>query len=150
MKNLSKHKDKVNARELLVQALYEFSFGHNDAKKIEESFRKDFTKTKVDYIFFRNMFSYITSNSKRLKDLIYKSAELELFGIKNIETMEENILLISLAESELEKIHKNILIYEGVRLSKKFGADNSYKFINATLEKLESINENTCFIWSYC
>tara|TARA_A100001388_G_C28767580_1_gene501710 strand:+ start:1807 stop:2229 length:423 start_codon:yes stop_codon:yes gene_type:complete len=140
MKNLSKHKDKVNARELLVQALYEFSFGHNDAKKIEESFRKDFTKTKVDYIFFRNMFSYITSNSKRLKDLIYKSAELELFGIKNIETMEENILLISLAESELEKIHKNILIDEGVRLSKKFGADNSYKFINATLEKILESN----------
>ena len=50
MKNLSKHKDKVNARELLVQALYEYSFGHNDAKTIEESFRKDFTKTKVDYI----------------------------------------------------------------------------------------------------
>lgn len=140
MKNLSKHKDKVNARELLVQALYEFSFGHNDAKKIEESFRKDFTKTKVDYIFFRNMFSYITSNSKRLKDLIYKSAELELFGIKNIETMEENILLISLAESGLEKIHKNILIDEGVRLSKKFGADNSYKFINATLEKILESN----------
>ena len=140
MKNLSKHKDKVNARELLVQALYEFSFGHNDAKKIEESFRKDFTKTKVDYIFFRNMFSYITSNSKRLKDLIYKSAELELFGIKNIETMEENILLISLAESELEKIHKNILIDEGVRLSKKFGADNSYKFINASLEKILESN----------
>tara|TARA_Y100001970_G_scaffold73223_1_gene92881 strand:+ start:1754 stop:2176 length:423 start_codon:yes stop_codon:yes gene_type:complete len=140
MKNLSKHKDKVNARELLVQALYEFSFGHNDAKKIEESFRKDFTKTKVDYIFFRNMFSYITSNSKRMKDLIYKSAELELFGIKNIETMEENILLISLAESELEKIHKNILIDEGVRLSKKFGADNSYKFINATLEKILESN----------
>ena len=39
MKNLSKHKDKVNARELLVQALYEFSFGHNDAESIEESFR---------------------------------------------------------------------------------------------------------------
>ena len=54
MKNLSKHKDKVNARELLVQALYEYSFGHNDAKTIEDSFRKDFTKTKVDYIFFRN------------------------------------------------------------------------------------------------
>ena len=48
MKNLSKH--KVNARELLVQAL-RISFGHNDAESIEESFRKDFTKTKVDYIF---------------------------------------------------------------------------------------------------
>ena len=140
MKNLSKHKDKVNARELLVQALYEYSFGHNDAKTIEESFRKDFTKTKVDYIFFRNIFTHITNNFKRLKDSLHRSAELELFGIKNIETMEENILLLSLAENELENTHKNILIDEAVRLSKKFGADNSYKFINATLEKILKSN----------
>ena len=112
MKNLSKHKDKVNARELLVQALYEYSFGHNDAKTIEDSFRKDFTKTKVDYIFFRNIFGHITSNFDRLKNLVHQSAELELFGIKSIETMEENILLLSLAESELENTHKNILIDE--------------------------------------
>ena len=140
MKNLSKHKDKVNARELLVQALYEYSFGHNDAKTIEDSFRKDFTKTKVDYIFFRNLFGHITSNFDRLKNLVHQSAELELFGIKSIETMEENILLLSLAESELENTHKNILIDEAVRLSKKFGADNSYKFINATLEKILKSN----------
>ena len=140
MKNLSKYKDKVNARELLVQALYEYSFGHNDAKTIEDSFRKDFTKTKVDYIFFRNIFGHITSNFDRLKNMVHQSAELELFGIKNIETMEENILLLSLAESELENTHKNILIDEAVRLSKKFGADNSYKFINATLEKILKSN----------
>ena len=140
MKNLSKHKDKVKARELLVQALYEYSFGHNDAKTIEDSFRKDFTKTKVDYIFFRNIFGHITSNFDRLKNLVHQSAELELFGIKSIETMEENILLLSLAESELENTHKNILIDEAVRLSKKFGADNSYKFINATLEKILKSN----------
>ena len=140
MKNLSKHKDKVNARELLVQALYEYSFGHNDAKTIEDSFRKDFTKTKVDYIFFRNIFGHITSNFDKLKNLVHQSAELELFGIKSIETMEENILLLSLAESELENTHKNILIDEAVRLSKKFGSDNSYKFINATLEKILESN----------
>ena len=130
----------MNARELLVQALYQYSFGHNDAKTIEESFRKDFTKTKVDYIFFRNIFTHITNNFKRLKDSVHRSAELELFGIKNIETMEENILLLSLAENELENTHKNILIDEAVRLSKKFGADNSYKFINATLEKILESN----------
>jgi len=75
-----------------------------------------------------------------LKDSVHSSAELELFGIKSIETMEENILLLSLAENELENTHKNILIDEAVRLSKKFGADNSYKFINATLEKILESN----------
>ena len=136
MKNLSQHKEKVNARELLVQALYEYSFGHNEAKSIEESFRKDFTKTKVDYIFFRNTFNHITENIKQLKETILESAELEFFGIKSIETMEENILLIIMAENVLDETPREILIDEGVRLSKKFCSENSYKFINATLEKI--------------
>ena len=136
MKNLSHHKEKVNARELLVQALYEYSFGHNEAKSIEESFRKDFTKTKVDYIFFRNTFNHITENIKQLKETILESAELEVFGIKSIETMEENILLIIMAENVLDETPREILIDEGVRLSKKFCSENSYKFINATLEKI--------------
>ena len=136
MKNLSQHKEKVNARELLVQALYEYSFGHNEAKSIEESFRKDFTKTKVEYIFFRNTFNHITENIKQLKETILESAELEVFGIKSIETMEENILLIIMAENALDQTPREILIDEGVRLSKKFCSENSYKFINATLEKI--------------
>ena len=136
MKNLSQHKEKVNARELLVQALYEYSFGHNEAKSIEESFRKDFTKTKVDYIFFRNTFNYIVENIAQLKEIILESAELEVFGIKSIEIMEENILLIIMAENTLDKTPREILIDEGVRLSKKFCSENSYKFINATLEKI--------------
>ena len=136
MKNLNRHKEKVNARELLVQALYEYSFGHNEAKSIEESFRKDFTKTKVDYIFFRNTFNHITENIKQLKENILESAELEVFGIKSIEIMEENILLVIMAESALDETPREILIDEGVRLSKKFCSENSYKFINATLEKI--------------
>ena len=136
MKNLSQHKEKVNARELLVQALYEYSFGHNEAKSIEESFRKDFTKTKVDYIFFRNTFNYIVENIVQLKKTILESAELEVFGIKSIEIMEENILLIIMAENILDETPREILIDEGVRLSKKFCSENSYKFINATLEKI--------------
>ena len=136
MKNLSQHKEKVNARELLVLALYEYSFGHNEAKSIEESFRKDFTKTKVDYIFFRNTFNHITENIKQLKENILESAELEVFGIKSIEIMEENILLVIMAESALDETPREILIDEGVRLSKKFCSENSYKFINATLEKI--------------
>jgi N utilization substance protein B len=136
MKNLSQFKEKVNARELLVQALYEFSFGHNSAKSIEDSFRKDFRKTKIDYIFFRNIFGHITKNISDQKKIISEVSELEMFGIKSVGTMEENILLIIKAESELEKTPREILINEGVRLSKKFCSENSYKFINATLEKI--------------
>ena len=136
MKNLSQYKEKVNARELLVQALYEFSFGHNSAKSIEDSFRKDFRKTKIDYILFRNIFSHITKDISELKIGVSEIAEVEMFGIKTIEVMEMNIILIIQAESSLEQTPREILIDEGVRLSKKFCSQNSYKFINATLEKI--------------
>ncbi|MFL2691139.1 MAG: hypothetical protein ACJ0F8_00870 [Gammaproteobacteria bacterium] len=68
MKNLARFKDKVNARNLLVQAMYEFSFGHNASSEIEESFIKNYTKTKVDYIFFKNIFRFLTKSHKELQE----------------------------------------------------------------------------------
>ena len=46
MKNLAKHKDKVNARNLVVQAMYEFSFGHNSAEENRRIIQKKFYKNK--------------------------------------------------------------------------------------------------------
>ncbi|MBL6819827.1 MAG: transcription antitermination protein NusB [SAR86 cluster bacterium] len=136
MKNLARYKEKVNARNIMVQAMYQLSFGHNTAKEIEDSFVKEFTKTKVDYIFFKNIFKYTVKNNDALKERIYTKSDLELFGIKKIDVMEENILMLILSEHELDQTPKNILIDEAVRLSKKFGADNAYKFVNATLDTL--------------
>jgi|TARA_X000000950_G_scaffold43097_1_gene48147 N utilization substance protein B len=135
-KNLARYKEEVNARELLVQAFYELSFGHNDPKIIENSFTKNFVKTKVNYIFFKDIFQFVVKNKADLKKQIKNKAELEMFGILKVETMEENILFIALAEAELFQTPKAVLIDEGIRLSKKFGADSSYKFVNATLEKI--------------
>ena len=136
MKNLARFKEKVNARNIMVQAMYQLSFGHNSAKEIEDSFVKEFTKTKVDYIFFKNIFKYTVNNNDALKERIYSKSDLELFGIKKIDVMEENILMLILSEYELDQTPKNILIDEAVRLSKKFGANNAYKFVNATLDTL--------------
>ena len=102
MKNLAKHKDKVNARNLVVQAMYEFSFGHNSAEEIEESFRKNFTKTKVDYIFFRNVFQHATKNFQEYEKLLMEKSDLSLFGIESIERMEKNILIMAISESFLK------------------------------------------------
>ena len=79
---------------------------------------------------------YTVKNNDALKEQIYSKSDLELFGIKKIDVMEENILMLVLSEYKLDQTPKNILIDEAVRLSKKFGADNAYKFINATLDTL--------------
>jgi N utilization substance protein B len=85
---------------------------------------------------FRNIFSHITKDISELKKVVSEIAEVEMFGIRTIEVMEMNIILIIQAESSLEQTPREILIDEGVRLSKKFCSQNSYKFINATLEKI--------------
>ena len=53
MKNLSKFKDKVNARNLLVQAMYEFSSATIQPKRLKNLLLKITFKTKVDYIFLK-------------------------------------------------------------------------------------------------
>ena len=70
VKNLARFKEKVNARNIMVQAMYQLSYGHNTAKEIEDSFVKDFTKNKVDYIFFKHIFKYAVKNNNALKERI--------------------------------------------------------------------------------
>ena len=65
-----------------------------------------------------------------------EKSDLSLFGIESIERMEKNILIMAISESVTEKTPNEILLDESVRLSKKFGSDNSYKFVNASLEQI--------------
>ena len=96
----------------------------------------ELTRIKCTRGNFKNIFKYTVKNNDALKEQIYSKSDLELFGIKKIDVMEENILMLILSEYELDQTPKNILIDEAVRLSKKFGADNAYKFVNATLDTL--------------
>ena len=59
----------------MVQAMYQLSFGHNTAKEIEDSFVKELTKTKVDYIFFKNIFKYTVKNNDALKEQIISKSD---------------------------------------------------------------------------
>ena len=45
--------------------------------------------------------------------------------------MEENLMVLAISEQETESTPKSIIIDESVRLAKKFGTENSYKFVNA-------------------
>ncbi len=50
--------------------------------------------------------------------------------------VEQAILLLAYAESKVIKTPKVVLIDEAVELAKEFGDEDSYKLINATLDKV--------------
>ena len=57
-------------------------------------------------------------------------------SLSQLDPIERNILRMSLFELMNNKINDVIVINEAIRLSKKFGSSEGYKFVNAILDKL--------------
>ena len=62
---------------------------------------------------------------------------IESLSIKNtsVELIDKSILYFAINEMLFGELDKPIVIDESLRLSKKFSSPESYKFINASLDK---------------
>ena len=57
-------------------------------------------------------------------------------SIKQLDPIERNILRIAIYELEKKELEPAIVISEAIRMSKKYGSTDGYKFVNAVLDKL--------------
>ena len=57
-----------------------------------------------------------------------------------MELIDKSILFYGIYELENKELPKEIAIDECIRLSRKFSSPDSYKFINAYLDKLSKLN----------
>ena len=53
-----------------------------------------------------------------------------------IELIDKAILCLGIIEMDMEIAPRNVVIDECIRLTKKFSNPDSYKFINASLDKI--------------
>jgi N utilization substance protein B len=121
------------ARRLLLQALYQAQIaGHDVAELIEQfSVRDEFATVDSDY------FCVV------LKDVLSRTVELDKLidgfldrPIRQLDPIEHALLWIGAAElSAQANVPINVIINEAVELAKEFGAQDSYRYINAVLDK---------------
>ena len=131
MKNLANFKIAVRTREYLIQAIFQMLFDNQKAIKIIKQFKEEHKTKKVDFKMFSASIKSIEKNKERI------GAAIESLSIKNssIELIDKSILYFAINEMLFGELDKPITIDESLRLSKKFSSPDSYKFINASLDK---------------
>ena len=131
MKNLANFKIAVRTREYLIQAIFQMLFDNQKAIKIIKQFKEEHKLKKVDFKMFSSSMKSIEKNKDKIE------ASIASLGIKNssIELIDKSILYFAINEMLFGELDKLVTIDESLRLSKKFSSPDSYKFINAGLDK---------------
>ena len=132
MKNLSNFKIIIKTREYLIQAIYQMLFSNDDIQKIITQFKEEHKDKKVDFIEFSDSLESIDKNMKAIESVI-KSADI---SSSSIELIDKSILIFAINEMFYGTLDKPVIIDESIRLAKKFSSPDSYKFLNATLDKI--------------
>ena len=133
MKNLAKHKIAVKTREVLVQAIYQHLFDKTPPKEILEQFRKEHRPEKVDFKRFKLCLDELIKDNETIEKTISKKMKIKE---NEIELIDKAILCLGIIEINNEMAPRAVVIDECIRLSKKFSNSESYKFINASLDKI--------------
>ena len=132
MKNLSNFKIIIKTREYLIQAIYQMLFSNDSIQKIITQFKEEHKDKKVDFIEFSDSLESIDKNKKAIESVI-KSADI---SSSSIELIDKSILIFAINEMFYGTLDKPVIIDESIRLAKKFSSPDSYKFLNATLDKI--------------
>ena len=132
MINLSNFKIIIKTREYLIQAIYQMLFSNDSIQKIITQFKEEHKDKKVDFIEFSDSLESIDKNKKAIESVI-KSADI---SSSSIELIDKSILIFAINEMFYGTLDKPVIIDESIRLAKKFSSPDSYKFLNATLDKI--------------
>ena len=132
MKNLSNFKIIIKTREYLIQAIYQMLFSNDNIQKIITQFKEEHKDKKVDFIKFSDSLESIDKNKKEIESVI-KSVGI---SSSRMELIDKSILIFAINEMFYGTLDKPIIIDESIRLAKKFSSPDSYKFLNATLDKI--------------
>lgn len=121
------------ARELLVKALYQWQMAGHSVAEISAQFAalEDFERCDRD--FFGELLAVTIEDVPALDTIIARQASR---GIEQLDAVGRAILLLGLAELKFrDDVPTKVVINEAVELAKRYGAADSFKFVNAVLDK---------------
>jgi N utilization substance protein B len=121
------------ARELLVKALYQWQMAGHSVAEIAAQFaaHEDFERSDRD--FFGQLLAVTIENVPALDAIIARHATR---GIEQLDAVARAILLLGLAELTYRgDVPSKVVINEAVELAKRYGPADSFKFVNAVLDK---------------
>lgn len=122
------------ARRHAVQALYQWQLTGDDPAVIEVQFAGDWEVSQAERPYFQELLREVPARSGELDDQLRPF--LESRTIEEVDPVERAILRIGAYElAARPDIPCRVIINEAVDLAKRFGAEQSHKFVNGVLDK---------------
>ncbi len=130
---MSHARGRHGARRLLLQALYQEQLAGHGREELMAQFaaRDEFRLVDGDY--FRVVLNDVLSRTATLDDMLDGLLDRP---IVQIDPVEHALLWIGVSElSSQDEVPASVIINEAVELAKEFGAQDSFRYINAVLDK---------------
>ena len=120
------------AREMAVCFLFQIEFQKENIKEQVEDFLDSYGDVKYDKDYFLEVINGVMNSLKEIDEIIETKAKD--WTIDRIAKMDLPILRVAIFEiKHREDIPVGVSINEAVELAKKFGSDDSAKFIDGLL-----------------
>ncbi len=126
---------RTEAREFFMQLLFQMEVQNDYSQEIKERFVQEHVKDSNQMEYFNHIFEAAVSNLAVIDEKL--EACSENWKVSRMAKVDLAILRLSAAEIlYLKDIPDSASINEAVELAKKFGGDESGKFINGILGKV--------------
>lgn len=120
------------ARRLLLQALYQHQVAGHGAGELLDQFCAQPQFAQVDGDYFRELLTEILASRQWLDERIAAGADRPL---AQLDPVERAVLWIGIAElTRRSDVPARVAINEAIELAKEFGAQDSYRYVNAILD----------------
>jgi N utilization substance protein B len=130
---MTKPTSRHRARELVVQALYQWHMTQHSALEIELQFREE-GLANADQNYFSTLLQGVITKYPELDEKLLESIDREINELNPVE-----LAILRLATYELlfqPDVPYKVVINEACELAKKFGSVDGYKYVNGVLDHL--------------
>jgi len=126
---------RTRSRRLAMQAIYQWLIsGEPSISDIEKQFAEDQEMQSANQEYFSELLNGVVNNQNELSDLLAPHVSRPL---KEIDPVERSVLLIATYElKHVLSVPYRAVINEAIELTKIYGAESAYKFVNGVLDKL--------------
>ena len=127
-----KETSPVRSRDKVIQSLYEIELSGSDLKDILADLA-----FQSRYPHFKDLLTGVINSKEDIDTILENNMDRKL---SSLDPIERNTLRLATYELLYTKTDAPIIINESIRLSKKYGAVDGHKYVNAVLDRIYKSN----------
>ena len=127
-----KETSPVRSRDKVIQSLYEIGLSGSNLKDILADLA-----LQSRYPHFKDLLTGVINSKEDIDNMLANNMDRKL---SSLDPIERNTLRLATYELLYTKTDAPIIINESIRLSKKYGAVDGHKYVNAVLDRIYKSN----------